>query len=248
MYHELEEFARRYLVDRAVPTVVVCDSDWHTNPFVWTHANLCADFLRTLGVPVAVASPPEGHVLGTHYRTGKPIKKKVGVDDFLGPELGYPHGGPLDLIIYEAEPPSAFRRFERDVEHHRGPSGVRLNEETRKRLVDEVAMMVNYANDDLEVVRYPSAMTRQLQRRGVDINDPRALLRDLRILEREFGFGLEEGEWNERAWWDSEAQEWRPRKDPAIVTHPEALRATRTTTSVRAWLAARSGAVEAVAT
>jgi hypothetical protein len=81
--HELSELAERFLV--GVPTIVVCDSDWHTNPAVKRSTRQVVFTLLAKGAVAVAAAPPEGPDLGwTHGFTGQHVREKIGVDDWLG--------------------------------------------------------------------------------------------------------------------------------------------------------------------
>lgn len=104
---ELAGFADAYLADKTV--IIVPDADWHENDAVISHARMCQNSLRRLGVPrTHIAAPPPTF-------NGKKTK---GVDDFIGA------GGHLeDLRVIDCEPPEALaglthgRTLRRDRAH-----------------------------------------------------------------------------------------------------------------------------------
>jgi hypothetical protein len=234
-HSELEEFAHRYFVQRRIPVIVICDSDWHRNDMVWTQAQLCADLLRGLGLDVATAAPEEGRVLGRHHRTGKPIREKVGVDDFLGPrgvtDPDFPHGGPLDLRVYRTELSPNFPRLVQNLEHHRGPRGGRLDRETVRRAAKTVEYLSTYLNDDLRLKWYAGRHVERLRNRGVD-TDHRKFRRDIALLEDVAGVMFEDGETG--SYYNGEERVFYRR--PGTIEFPEALRPGRSDYSVGEWL------------
>lgn len=84
--HELHRFAWDHL--RGTPTVVIVDSDWSTNEAVRKQAEYVVGRLKTWGVPAIAAAPPEGPCTGFNDPvTGRRLREKRGIDDWLGEVL-----------------------------------------------------------------------------------------------------------------------------------------------------------------
>jgi hypothetical protein len=98
---ELEHFAGRHLHGRKV--AVVCDSDWHSNPAVLTQTEQVAAILREQGAEAIACAPPEGKSYGWHHPiTGREMRAKLGVDDWLGQNKpGDRHAALRELVFYE---------------------------------------------------------------------------------------------------------------------------------------------------
>jgi hypothetical protein len=116
VYNELAEFAERYLLD--IPTAVVCDSDWFVNRLVKDQTDKVAKVLNECGARAVACAPPEGECYGwRHPLTGRDMRKKRGVDDWLGEhEPEKRHEALLGLVVRErvGDAPGLDQ-----IEHHR---------------------------------------------------------------------------------------------------------------------------------
>jgi hypothetical protein len=71
--------------------------------------------VRARRLDCAVAAPPEGRVLYKDAR-GREVRRKVGSDDYLGRNNGYPNGVPDSLVVVEPVDVPGLLAFKRKYE------------------------------------------------------------------------------------------------------------------------------------
>jgi hypothetical protein len=107
--HQTQELMSFLDACAAAPIIILCDSDWHTNPAVAIEAFCLRDVVRDRGLGCVVAAPPDDEMPFLPNRR----REKLGSDDFFARDNGFPTGTPDDLLVVEPTEPPAFAGFAR---------------------------------------------------------------------------------------------------------------------------------------